>query len=708
MAPVVSVKPYRVIAGMGAGAGAALAMMMIMGALRFSMNLPTIPELMLNSVIKVLGGQAFSDALDKLYYAGRPLLFTIILEGTLLLGVLLGLLYARLARPNLATGARSAIFNGPFAGIIYGLLIGLLLNALFLPIVDQPPFASEPAGIYASSIIPLWAGLILLALVFGVTLQGLLPKPLPSTAGTSPADPVSIIVSEADTGRRQFLRLTGGTALALVAGLFFWGGGTVMNQGGLESPVDRSNAASADNSADDLPAPDDTPFVSTTTQAQAPGRPSAEVTTPYEKPPVSPTEAPSQSNSTTASTTQPTDSNPTVQAATPPAEAVPTQPATSEAAPTQDIPTQSAPTQVAPTQPAPTQDIPTQPAPTAVIPSNTAQAAAQVPSTELPTSTAQVIAQAPTPTPAPQSTATPMGVTAVAIPVRDIVPVAGFYHVSKNFFDPTVSSDGWTLAIRGLVSNPYSLTYEELKSLPSVTVTVGMMCISNPIGGGLIGNTRWKGVRLADLLKKARPRSGAIKVAMTAADGYTDSITLQKAMQPDVVLAWEMGGAPLTSQHGAPARLLVPGIYGMKHVKWIQSLELVNYDFKGYWQQPEQGWNDAAPVNTMSRVDMPADGTLTTQKQVVSGIAFAGDRSISSVEVSTDGGKSWNQAYVKPPLSSTSWVVWGYAWTPAGPGKYKVVVRATDGLGNLQSARRSDPYPNGATGYHSVTYIVRG
>jgi DMSO/TMAO reductase YedYZ molybdopterin-dependent catalytic subunit len=294
------------------------------------------------------------------------------------------------------------------------------------------------------------------------------------------------------------------------------------------------------------------------------------------------------------------------------------------------------------------------------------------------------------------------------IKVSEITPTDAFYHVSKNFFDPSPSAGDWRLEFRGMVNKPYALTYEQLTALPAIKVTTGMMCISNPIGGGLIGNTTWKGVRFGDLIKKASPQAGVVDVLMRAVDDYSDSIPYKKALDPNVVLVWEMGGQPLTPEHGFPARLLVPGIYGMKHVKWLTSVELVNYDFKGFWQDPSQGWSDPAPVNTMSRIDYPTEGGLDMKPQNFSGVAFAGDRSISKVEISTDGGRTWNQAYVKPPRSGTSWVVWGYRWTPPKPGKYTVQVRATDGKGNLQTAKVTDPYPNGATGYHTVTYSVRG
>ena len=608
-------RPYRIISGIGAGAGAALVMLAAMGLLRYTVQFPSIPELMLNPVIKLLGGQAFSDALDRLYYAGRPLMFTLMLEGTILLGAILGVIYARLARPNPETGKRQALFNNPLGGVLYGLLIGVLLNTVFLPIVEQDVFASQPLGITAVSPLPLWVGLMILALIFGVTLHRLLPPVVPNIEG----DTLSASPDMRDVDRRHVLRILGGAALSLVGGAAFWYGGTVMLQGGFKSPVDAPAAGNEGSAAQ---------VEETATPASV-----------------------SQANPTPTTEPLPTDT------------AVP---------PTAE-PTSTTATSVEP------------PPPTAT--------------TEPPT-----VTPAPTEPPLPTNTPKP---AIPAIKVKEITPTESFYHISKNFFDPSPGSKDWKLEILGLVDNPYSLTYEQLTALPSVDVTTGMMCISNPVGGGLIGNAKWKGVRLADLLEKAKPKKNALELAFSAVDGYTDSITLKKALDPDVVLVWEMNGAPLTSQHGFPARLLVPGIYGMKHVKWITWIELVDHDFKGFWQEPSQGWSDPAPVNTMSRIDLPSSGSLAVNKKTtISGIAFAGDRSISKVEISTDGGKSWNEAYVKSPLSGTSWVVWGYEWTPTAAGKYTVQVRATDGDGKLQAAKKTDPYPNGATGYHSVTYRV--
>src|SRR5438477_8406486 len=204
------VRPYGVISGVGAGAWAALAMMLVMAGLRFSLNFPSIPELMINPIVRFLGGQAFSDALDRLYYAGRPLLFTLILEGTLLLGALLGLVYAWLARPGQATGRRLFLLEAPQGGVLYGLLIGVLLNTVFLPVLGQDAFATRPNGIYAASPLPLWAGLMVEGLVFGLMLAYLLPKAQPLAVGgfaQGSAFPPALPVDAGGVDRRAFMRI---------------------------------------------------------------------------------------------------------------------------------------------------------------------------------------------------------------------------------------------------------------------------------------------------------------------------------------------------------------------------------------------------------------------------------------------------------------------------------------------------------------------
>jgi DMSO/TMAO reductase YedYZ molybdopterin-dependent catalytic subunit len=279
----------------------------------------------------------------------------------------------------------------------------------------------------------------------------------------------------------------------------------------------------------------------------------------------------------------------------------------------------------------------------------------------------------------------------------EITPTKDFYEVSKNAFDPQVDSQRWRLEIGGLVDNPLSLAYDEIKSMPPVEQYATLACISNEVGGDLIGNALWRGVRLKDLLARAGLKQGVVDIVLRARDDYTDSIPLERAVNDATLLVYEMNGEPLTPTHGFPVRLLVPGIYGMKNVKWITRIEAVDYDLKGYWQR--RGWDDRAEYKTMSRVDAP-DKTVTGET-TVAGIAFAGDRGIAGVEVSADGGKTWEQAEVKQPLSPYTWVLWSKRWTPGQQGRHKLVARATDGRGVTQTSKYAPPAPDGSSGYHS-------
>jgi DMSO/TMAO reductase YedYZ molybdopterin-dependent catalytic subunit len=281
----------------------------------------------------------------------------------------------------------------------------------------------------------------------------------------------------------------------------------------------------------------------------------------------------------------------------------------------------------------------------------------------------------------------------------EVTPTKDFYVVSKNPFDPDVAAQNWKLQIGGLVETPYTLTYDELKALPSVEQYTTLECIDNQVGGNLIGNALWRGVRMKDLLSRANVQQGVIDIALRASDDYTDSLSLERAMNEATLLVYEMNGKPLTKEHGFPLRLLVPGIFGMKNVKWITKIEAVDFDFKGYWQK--RGWDDRAEYKTMSRIDAPDD--KVKGQAIIAGIAFAGDRGVSKVEVSVDNGKSWEVAEIKPALSPYSWVLWQKAWTPETAGDYSIKVRATDGQGVLQTSQITSPDPSGATGYHRVT-----
>ncbi len=285
---------------------------------------------------------------------------------------------------------------------------------------------------------------------------------------------------------------------------------------------------------------------------------------------------------------------------------------------------------------------------------------------------------------------------------------ARFYVVSKNFTsDPIVNGATWKLTVNGLVAQPYTLTYDQLTALPLKTQYESMMCISNPVGGNLMSNALWEGVPLASLLQRAGTISpGATKVVLYGADGYTDSIHLSKALEPTTFVAVRMNGDRLPDNHGYPARVLVPGIYGMKHVKWLQRIEVVNTDYQGYWQQG--GWSDPAPIRMTTRIDVPLSGTRFTAhtQQYIAGVAFSGNKWISQVNVSEDGGKTWQQATLKQPFSELTWVLWELPWQPKAAGTYSIVAYAVDKEGNVQNPQLADALPDGASGYHTVTVQV--
>ncbi len=301
----------------------------------------------------------------------------------------------------------------------------------------------------------------------------------------------------------------------------------------------------------------------------------------------------------------------------------------------------------------------------------------------------------------PAAPDTPDGISQALTPVND------FYVVSKNFVDPTVSSVGWKLTIDGMVAHPQTYSYSQIRSRPSTKHIATLECISNEVGDAYISNGEWTGFPLKDLLDEAGVNDGVVDVVFYADDGYSDSIPLSIALDPNTFVVHELDGAVLPAEHGFPVRMLVPNIYGMKNVKWLTRIELVNKDYKGFWQN--RGWSDVATEQTMSRIDFPrADDTFTAGTPVkVGGVAFAGSRGISKVEVSTDRQQSWQEAKLEKPLSSLSWTIWTHEWTPTGQGRVQLAVRATDGTGATQTSQENPPAPDGATGYHIVTVKVQ-
>lgn len=291
-------------------------------------------------------------------------------------------------------------------------------------------------------------------------------------------------------------------------------------------------------------------------------------------------------------------------------------------------------------------------------------------------------------------------------PTKPITPNEEFYVTSYRS-PPTIRLNDWSLSLKGLVERPIMLTYEQLIEKAAVSRIVTLECVGNTVGGEFISTAEWTGVPLRSLLEESGVIDGAYDVVLRAADGFSDSIRLERAMAGDVMIVHKMNGVPLPLGHGFPVRAIVPGHYGMKSVQWLTGIEVVDHDYKGYYQQ--KGWTEDAIVKTMSCIDAPGHGTTVRGlHQKVEGFAFAGLRGISQVEVSTDGGEHWVAANVAAPLSPYAWVFWSYDWTIPAPGRYTLVVRATDDTGSLQSAVEQDAAPDGASGLHEITVTVAG
>jgi DMSO/TMAO reductase YedYZ molybdopterin-dependent catalytic subunit len=284
----------------------------------------------------------------------------------------------------------------------------------------------------------------------------------------------------------------------------------------------------------------------------------------------------------------------------------------------------------------------------------------------------------------------------------EFTPLEDHYRIDINTFPPVVREEGWRLKVGGLVERSLELTLADLRRYPPTHQFITLSCISNLIAGDLIGTTRWTGVSLQRLLPDLNLRPNATHLKIRSADGFFEVVALETIKSDDrVMLAYAWDGVPLTVDHGFPLRIYIPDLYGMKQPKLIESIEATDRWEEGYWVVRD--WDKEARMKATSVIDTVATKGKITDPQgrslvPVGGIAHAGARGISKVEVRVDEGE-WHEASLRMPLSGTTWVIWRYDW-PFQPGAHTFTVRCYDGEGALQVAEPSPPHPSGATGLH--------
>ena len=312
--------------------------------------------------------------------------------------------------------------------------------------------------------------------------------------------------------------------------------------------------------------------------------------------------------------------------------------------------------------------------------------------------------------PAPVETAPPLPVGAsldVAGITPLVVPNSDFYRIDTQLFTPRLSAADWKLTVTGMVNKPLTLTYVQLLAMPLHEEYVTIQCVSNEVGGDLVGNALWRGARLRDVLDMAGIQPGATQIVGRSFDGWTAGFPTDWLTQSDreALIAVAMNGEPLPPAHGYPARLMVPGLYGyVSATKWLTNIELTTLQaFDAYWVP--LGWSKLGPIKTASRIDVPSPAsTVKAGTVAVAGVAWAPDRGISKVELQVDNGE-WQPAQLSTPISKTTWVQWLVRWH-AVTGDHQLRVRATDGTGAVQIEEPHDPAPNGATGYHTIPVTV--
>jgi DMSO/TMAO reductase YedYZ molybdopterin-dependent catalytic subunit len=288
-----------------------------------------------------------------------------------------------------------------------------------------------------------------------------------------------------------------------------------------------------------------------------------------------------------------------------------------------------------------------------------------------------------------------------------LTPNPDFYRIDTALVVPEIDPADWSLRVHGLVEEEFTLSFDELLALDLEESYVTLTCVSNVVGGDLAGNAKWLGYPLRKLLERARPQAGADMVLSTSIDGFSASTPLAVLQdRRDALLAVGMNGEPLPLEHGYPVRMVVPGLYGyVSATKWVVDLEVTRFaDKTAYWTT--RGWSARGPIKTASRIDVPrAFDRVSAGTVAVGGTAWAQHRGISRVQVQFDGG-SWQDAELAAVPSIDTWRQWSYRWEDAPAGRHEVRVRAYDAAGELQTQDEAPPAPDGATGWHSITFTV--
>jgi DMSO/TMAO reductase YedYZ molybdopterin-dependent catalytic subunit len=282
-----------------------------------------------------------------------------------------------------------------------------------------------------------------------------------------------------------------------------------------------------------------------------------------------------------------------------------------------------------------------------------------------------------------------------------------FYRIDTALFPPQIDPATWQLRIFGMVRNPITITWADLLKRPMLERYVTLACVSNEVGGDLIGNALWLGTPIKELLDLADPLPEADQVVQRSTDGWTCGTPTGVLRDGrDALLAIGMNGKPLPIKHGFPVRVVVPGLYGyVSACKWISEIELTRFsDFDAYWVP--RGWSAQAPIKTQSRIDTPRDGAKRPAGTVmVAGVAWAQHTGIAKVEVQIDG-EPWQPATPAGTVSSDTWRQWTFRWENAQPGDHAIRVRATDVTGYTQTSTPAPPAPDGATGWHNVSVSI--